>query len=164
MRAISMWQPWASAAVRGSKIIETRHWATDYRGPLAIHAAKRKIVGELVSYSCMWNWNGALGTKMGAGYEAFVQSLAFGAIVGVVNLVDCRRSESFTLGELGTPRRPEGAETHHYNWTEIQLGDFSPGRFGWVFENARMLKEPIPYKGTQNFFNVPDELLREVAS
>lgn len=40
MRAISLWQPWASAIALGSKRIETRSWSTSYRGPLAIHAAK----------------------------------------------------------------------------------------------------------------------------
>ena len=41
MRAISLWQPWATAIAVGVKQIETRHWKTDYRGPIAIHAAKR---------------------------------------------------------------------------------------------------------------------------
>lgn len=41
MKAISLWQPWASAVMIGLKKFETRHWKTAYRGPIAIHAAKR---------------------------------------------------------------------------------------------------------------------------
>jgi hypothetical protein len=41
MRAISLWQPWASAIALRLKSNETRGWATTYRGPLAIHAALR---------------------------------------------------------------------------------------------------------------------------
>ena len=41
MRALSLWQPWASLIYDGRKTIETRHWEMLYRGPLAIHAAKR---------------------------------------------------------------------------------------------------------------------------
>src|SRR3546814_21127441 len=41
VKAISLWQPWASAIALGHKSIETRHWPTKYRGELAIHAAKR---------------------------------------------------------------------------------------------------------------------------
>lgn len=38
MRALSIWQPWASLIRDGRKTIETRSWEMLYRGPLAIHA------------------------------------------------------------------------------------------------------------------------------
>ena len=41
MKALSLWQPWASLIADGRKNIETRHWELLYRGPLAIHAAMR---------------------------------------------------------------------------------------------------------------------------
>ena len=41
MRGITLWQPWASAVALAVKKIETRTWLTQYRGPLAIHAARR---------------------------------------------------------------------------------------------------------------------------
>lgn len=41
MKAITLWQPWASLIACGAKTIETRSWGTPYRGPLAIHASKR---------------------------------------------------------------------------------------------------------------------------
>ena len=41
MKALSLWQPWASLIYDGRKTIETRQWEMLYRGPLAIHAAKR---------------------------------------------------------------------------------------------------------------------------
>jgi len=43
IKAISLWQPWASAMALGFKKNETRHWATKYRGPLLIHAAQKII-------------------------------------------------------------------------------------------------------------------------
>lgn len=39
--AISVRQPWASLIVCGLKNVELRTWATDYKGLLYIHAAKR---------------------------------------------------------------------------------------------------------------------------
>ncbi len=42
MKALSLWQPWASLIALGVKTIETRSWATNYRGPLAIHAGLRR--------------------------------------------------------------------------------------------------------------------------
>jgi activating signal cointegrator 1 len=41
MKAISLWQPWASAIPMGLKSWETRGWSTNYRGEFAIHAAKK---------------------------------------------------------------------------------------------------------------------------
>src|SRR3989339_577320 len=40
MKAISLWQPWASLCAVGAKLYETRSWSTSYRGPLLICAAK----------------------------------------------------------------------------------------------------------------------------
>ncbi len=41
MKALTLHQPWASLMAAGIKTIETRHWATNYRGRLAIHAGKK---------------------------------------------------------------------------------------------------------------------------
>jgi|SRR6266850_1917784 len=41
MKALSLWQPWASLIYDERKKIETRHWEMLYRGPLAIHAAMK---------------------------------------------------------------------------------------------------------------------------
>lgn len=41
MKAITIWQPWASLIACGAKKYETRGWPTKYRGPIAIHAAAK---------------------------------------------------------------------------------------------------------------------------
>ncbi len=43
MKAISLWQPWSSLWLSQAKIHETRHWSTAHRGPLLVHAAKRRM-------------------------------------------------------------------------------------------------------------------------
>ncbi len=40
MKAISIKQPWANMIAHGEKTIETRTWATNYRGPLLIVSSK----------------------------------------------------------------------------------------------------------------------------
>lgn len=55
MKALSLWQPWASLIAVGHKTIETRSWTTSYRGPLAITATKRaplyaERVGDIYCY------------------------------------------------------------------------------------------------------------------
>jgi hypothetical protein len=39
MKALTLWQPWASMVALGEKRVETRCWSTKHRGELAIHAA-----------------------------------------------------------------------------------------------------------------------------
>lgn len=70
MKAISLWQPFASAIPCGFKRIETRHWSTNYRGLLAIHASK-KNTGELRAI---------------ARQGGLPENLPFGYVVAVVNL------------------------------------------------------------------------------
>lgn len=60
MKALTIWQPWASLLVSGQKKYETRSWATDYRGPIAIHAAMRPVhrtIDALVADKAGNGWN-----------------------------------------------------------------------------------------------------------
>lgn len=41
MKALSVKQPWANLIAAGEKTIETRTWATDYRGKLLIVSSKK---------------------------------------------------------------------------------------------------------------------------
>jgi hypothetical protein len=157
MKAISLWQPWATAIALGSKRIETRSWATAYRGPLAIHAAKRCVKAELRTYSHLSFWQGALNRGADPS-DPLWDVLPFGAIVAVARLVDVSRTETFTSAELDAPRLPEG-RGYIASWTERQLGDFGAGRFGWILAEVEPLPEPIVYRGGRMLFEVPDELL-----
>lgn len=123
MRAISLWQPWASAIPLGLKRVETRGWKTDYRGPLAIHAAKRWTVEQR-----------KFTEKQG------LSDLPFGAIIAVCNLFNLVPIELLS----------------HVSNIEKSYGDYSPGRYGWILTDIVALPEPIPFKGGQGFFNVPD--------
>jgi activating signal cointegrator 1 len=157
MKALSLWQPWASAIVSGAKTIETRSWFTRYRGPLVIHAGKRRIKTELAGMAAQANWCGALGRL--SVDEDIWDALPFGAAIAVCDLVDCRATQTFTPAELDCRRRPEGLGHSGYVWTERQLGDFAIGRFGWVLTNVRPLAQPVPWRGAQGFFEIPNEVL-----
>lgn len=135
MKAISLWQPWASAIALGLKSIETRGWATSYRGPLAIHAAKR-WAGDQREFGRIEHTLGRLPARV-----------PLGAIVAVCTLSDCLSTYDLRC-EVGSIERI--------------YGDYRDGRYGWVLTDIRPLPEPIPFKGAQGFFNVPDELLHAV--
>jgi hypothetical protein len=128
LRAISLWQPWASAVALGLKRIETRHWPTSYRGPLLIHAAKRWTVDEREFH--------ALEHEAGR----LPAALPLGALIAVVDLVDCRRSEDLASA---------------ISDDELAWGNYGPRRFGWLFEGVQQFPQPVTYRGRQSFFDVP---------
>lgn len=134
MKAISLWQPWASAIALGHKRIETRGWSTRYRGPLAIHAAKK--------------WTA----------EEREMSEMFETSYGLEGLSDPPRGCIVAIAEL-TSVRPTEHLTDTISEIEEMLGNYGPGRFGFMLENVRRLSDPLLYRGMQGFFEVPDEML-----
>ena len=132
MKAISLWQPWATLMVCGLKKNETRHWATSYWGPLLIHATKHMEPPTILMRQLLEPF----------GYKSW-SAFPRGALVCKVNLIDCLPTNDYTA-------------TH----PECQFGDYTPNRFIWITDNLQAF-DPIPYKGSQGFFNVPDEIIKE---
>ena len=147
MKALSLWEPWASLVGTGAKRYETRHWSTSYRGPLLICAAKRRdrnsleLVDEQVFQDGLMP---LLGNAPGLRVE--IGDLRFGEAVAVVELVDCIPT--------GLLRR---ADVLH----EVHFGDFHPGGFAWKLEALRTLPRGIEVKGSQGLFEVRDALVGE---
>lgn len=42
---------------------------------------------------------------------------------------------------------------------EQAYGDFSPGRWAWRLDGVRRLRSPLPFRGAQGLYDVPDELI-----
>lgn len=127
MRAISLWEPWASLMAMGAKRIETRDWQTSVRGEMAIHAAKRPF------HPAQWPvelgmWLDRVGMK----------TWGYGCVVAVGQLVDCVPVEQI--------RDTLSAQ-------ERAFGNFAAGRYAWVFSDVRRLDTPIHAKGSQGFWN-----------
>lgn len=126
MKAISLWQPWATAMAVGLKRNETRSWWTPHRGDLVICSAKRKPTGEVER-----------AILADIGLRAI--HLPLGYALCVVDLFQCIPVNFINQMPTGD---------------EYKLGDYSPGRFVWRTRNLRTLKQPIPIIGRQGFFEV----------
>ena len=173
MKALSLWQPWATLLAGGAKRCETRGWATRHRGPLLVHAAKH-WTRELFTLCGTDPFRAALARL---GYPPDVpekrrgtfapRGLPFGVIVGRVDVVACVPSEDVGAMDIeGDPCYWPGHPTYfplQLSPTERAFGDYSPGRFAFLCENAVLFKTPIPYRGEQGLFNVPDDLVKEAA-
>ncbi|QTF59120.1 ASCH domain-containing protein [Stutzerimonas frequens] len=81
MKALSIRQPWAWLIVRGHKPLENRSWATSYRGPLLIHAAKGMTRAEYEDAA-------SLCSKAAITLPAF-DALERGGIVGQATVTGC---------------------------------------------------------------------------
>lgn len=166
MKAITIFQPFASLIATGAKRIETRGWPTKYRGELAIHAGKTTPawVAELMSEPSelreicakYLGWGGIDGRSL--------HDMPTGVIVATCELANCieigpspQRICTVCKGYLAacghTNRHTEqgvppicGVEDEHI------LGDFTPGRFAWMLTNIKPLPEPIPAKGKQGIW------------
>ena len=142
MKALSLWQPWASLMASGLKTIETRHWPTHYRGLLAIHAAKRPVG---------WRERGLLDEWAEEAYISYViagSDFPLGAIVALVELYSC--TPAVQLAETGLSD------------SELEFGNFSDDRWAWITRNPQAINPPIPYRGRQGIFNIPNSVLMAV--
>lgn len=132
MKAITLYQPWATLLVLGIKRYETRSWRTLFRGPIFIHAARKSVeVPEEIRGFMV----GRTGTA--------VEDLPHGAIVGVVNIYNCRPIIM--------------ADRREQSMTELLLGDWTSGRWLWLC-HSHLVIEPIPCKGRQRIWSIPNEL------
>lgn len=140
MKAITIWQPYSTFVVHQDKLYETRSWATSYRGPIAIHAAKRparQFIDALAHGSAGERQTALLMERLLRRFGG-PDHLPIGAIVGKGNLVRCNAITEEFLRTL-TPQ-------------ELALGDFTLGRYAWEFEDMHPI-DPIPAKGQQGLWN-----------
>lgn len=148
MRALSLYQPWASLWCSDAKEHETRGWEMNHRGWLLVHAAKRPI-DKVIDYALDIIAKDEFG-------ERWREELPRGYIVGAVNVINVRPT-SVILQEWGSP-------IHTRYWIDYQCGNYALGRFGFLRGEFKRFAKPIPYRGQQAPFNVPDELVREAMS
>lgn len=130
MKALTLWQPWATFVAHGIKTIETRSWDTSYRGFLAIHAAQ-SIPGDVVrlcSKEPFAEWIERLGYQ--------VATLPLGKVVCKAQLNSTFETGAQSVSDF-----------------ERQFGDFSEGRFGWVFTSVIRYLHPIPARGHQRLWD-----------
>jgi ASCH domain len=108
VRALSVRQPWAHLILHGGKNVENRAKRTRYRGPVLIQAALR------------------LERKRAEEHGLDPDELKRGAILGVVDVLDCVRN-------------------HPSKWAER-------GAWHWVLANPRPFRNPIKCKGALGLF------------
>lgn len=138
MKFLTLYQPWASLIACGAKQIETRSWATSYRGWLGIHAASGM----------------SQEARMLCRREPFARILRGlrwrvpqGVVVAMCKVRDCVQTP-LPVWPLHVCREDEEA-----------FGDFRPRRYAWMLDSLIVLPKPVAGKGRQRIWS--DEELAE---
>ena len=174
VKAITIWQPWASLLACGAKRYETRSWATNYRGPIAIHAAAKRppkqgeiswenfnaITTALAKHygACRFDWSLG-GTKVNSDGTDNGFDIPLGVIIATAELVACHEIVRDGFGKIHAGKQENSllgvvvACGKIVSGDELLFGDWTPGRYAWEFANIKMLPEPIPAKGMQRLWN-----------
>jgi hypothetical protein len=177
MRALTVAQPWASLIMAGVKTIETR--PAPPNGPMrpegvrglpglsiapgeriAIHAAAPERKAE-------WNdpaWGPVVDPDRPGMIRAEYARLPFGAVLGTVQVVKARPILLHPDAGPDDDGHPWFID-HLCVWPEdewlrllpddtdlpdqLPLGDFTPGRWGWVLKAPNRWPDPVPARGRQ---------------
>lgn len=163
MKVITLLQPWASlifTPVPGTnnkkfaKGWETRSWKPSEKmiellkdDSLYIHASKR-LGKDQIELSKQWPFSD---------YIKDIRDLPLGVIIGSIYLGEIMTTEGWIFR---ASQYEDGAFERYAE--ENQFGDYSPGRYAWKLLSPRLLKTPIPAKGSLSIwdFNHPTEFLQ----
>ena len=160
MKALTVLQPWASLIACDAKKIETRSWATKYRGPIAIHAGKawtmcrREITYRDPFHSALWP-NMTKEELMLNGYGRSCL-LPVGAVIATADLIDCPMIQIINAEKIESATAARLANFEWVTGAEFAFGDYTPGRYAWILANVRRI-DPVPAKGKQRLWDWEEE-------
>ena len=154
--ALTLHQPWASLIAEGVKTEETRDWAPprDVIGQrIAIHAGKRKMDRDALELLDKLDDEGP--------------PLPMGAVVCTAKLVGAFQVEDHDNYD-GVAIVCSVVGSLIGDWTETsqfpdEYGDWSIGRWIWCLDDIRMLRIPVPVRGYQKMWSLPEEVRGMVA-
>jgi hypothetical protein len=176
MKAISLWQPWASLIACGAKPYETRSWAPPREligQTIAIHAAK-KIDKDAAAMATdlmygQFDNHGGLAERLEATWGDIPDEMMgkFGHTFMPVGCVVCtaRLDAAFQLGERASGTAMPSASVVRRVTSRVMpdcftvryddFGDYAAGRWAWLLRDVKPLIPPTPAKGAQGFFELP---------
>ena len=137
MKALSVWQPWASLIVTGNKKIETRGWR-----------APPSIIGQRIAIASTKTVGRE--QRAAAGEPSFLlhyadtglpplDDMPMGCVLGSVIVESCRAIDPELLDGLDAP--------------EEAFGWYGPGRFVWFLTEPELFQQPVCARGGQGLWN-----------
>jgi len=137
MKAITLWQPYASLIALRFKTIETRTWNISYRGELVIHASKKIIPFDNLFQDLNETQRLVIMHTIKSMYGDY-NNMPVGAIIAKCKLISTVRTENIR---------------DRLNTIEKACGDYTDGRYAWLLSDITPLEKPVSVKGKQGLWN-----------
>lgn len=156
MKALTIWQPWASLIAHGAKPYEFRGWTPPARligQRIAIHAGARKVRRDEV------HW---LVDAIRRGEPPCLHADLALDLLDRVALGDWPRSVVLCTAKLGQPLTGDTCAREF----GLDIGGNDSDRdgtfnWGWPLSDVRHLSPPLAWRGAQGLFVIPDDLVTE---
>lgn len=161
MKALTLWQPWASLVAEGIKTIETRSW----RAPaaligerIAIHAAAKEPRRGMSAGGAVVELFGQ-SVYMDEAHDGEWLELPLGAVLCTARLVDCVETDCMAGLDWIVGSEPGPADPSWYvtesdyggrRWNlaaDRPFGDYAPGRWAWLLDDVAP-PPCVPCRGT----------------
>lgn len=175
MKALSLWQPWASAIALGLKRHETRGQTTHYRGEIAVCAtrawsARGDVVAALVRELDRARVDTDVVTTLARSNELPHRCcVAIATLADALQVVDPQELRRQGVALPGFQVTRENEHLRHVlcwswdrsrpEWLELSpadflLGDYRLDRWVYVLRDVRMLAVPVAVRGAQRVFEL----------
>lgn len=147
--AITLHQPYASLVACGAKRVETRGWppADGWMGTLLIHAGLSVEGGTTKAHEAAYEERCMrepyLSVLIAAGFGG-PEDLPRGKVIAVAQVMRVAEMTEESIAKLRKAKP-----------TEHEFGNYEPGRFAWVLDGVKQLREPIPCTGHQKLWRPP---------
>ena len=186
MKALTLTQPWATLVAEGLKRIETRSRNLSYRGMIAIHAGanlvyvggQQRLLDLCLSEPFAQALQGVdvlrrgrrhdIGTRGQPGWihleskvdvqPSYSLVMPRGAIIAIAHIVSAETTENL-VEDAGAWRVCGGVRTYWpLDELERAFGVYDPGRYGYLLAGVRKLRTPVPCRGYQRLWRLPDDV------
>ncbi len=158
IRALTLTQPWATLMALGEKQWETRSWKLAYRGPVAIHAAKRfplptQWLCEQAPFhqALQRSLQTTEGSERGESGQG-AALLPLGEVIALALLDEIRPTTERLRADLSEQERV--------------FGNYTDGRYAWHFNAVYRLVTPVAARGSLGLWEwtIPDACQQELSA
>ncbi len=172
MKALSLWQPWASLIAIGAKPFETRDWPPQMDAvgsTIAIHAGKNLVEGRELAELLFKGRYGfpilhALRESIVGVPDELLADFPGGRLPVACVVCTARLDAAFELGSsahggaLVSSKRASRPIPPCFTVRTDDFGNYAPGRWAWLLRDVEPRRPARLIVGRQKLFEIPDDL------
>lgn len=157
MKALTLWQPWSWAIAHAGKRVENRTWAPPASvigQRVAMHAGLR-LDKSAVKALC---FESKTANAHGLDMLAQAGGLARGAVESVATLLGYVMRDGEAVWRKADGSLVEDDCDKHLRFHDARRSKWWIGPIGWVLADVTPLPKPVPCKGAQGLWTLPEDV------